>query len=189
IITEPTHIYHTVGEHGLTEIGLQARPFEAIEESLKFLEEKGLIELKDERLKNIKDKIKGFNDDGCGYGKIENLRIGDNFYTLSAEHKPGSSTPSSDIPILGMIRRQSMNDITDIKFEGHLHVGYTGIIPKKDNSISLHLKGMTFNEYDSYGKMRGWSPATVGYIELEVPKTKGSKGAYKITYVTSENLV
>lgn len=189
ITTESTHIDHTVGEYGISEVNTQTEPFVVIEDALNFLEKNKLIKIKNDRIKELRKKIKAFNDSGCGWGTL-NMKIGENEYEISAEHKPGSSTPKSNIPLLGIERREVMKDLCDIKFEGHLHIGYASVIPlhHQPNSISVNLKGMTFNEYDSYGKLGGWPPATVGYIELGVPKNKNGKGSYKIKFVTSEVL-
>lgn len=188
LIAEPTHVYKTGGEFGISEISILSRPFKNMEDGLKLLEKIDAIEIKDDSLLNLTDRLKGFNDDGCGWGKIEDLGIGDNKYTISIEHKPGSSTPRSDIPMRGIKRMQAMGDSCDLKFEGHLHCGFGTFFPRKENSIGLAAKGMTFNNYDSYGKKGGWPPATLGYMEVGIPKTRGAKGAYKLAYVTSEDL-
>ncbi|MCK4429258.1 MAG: hypothetical protein KAU95_02690 [Candidatus Aenigmarchaeota archaeon] len=187
ITTEPTHIFHTVGEYGISEVKIQTRPFGNIDDALELLEENGQIEIKDEGVRNLRNKIKAFNDSGCGYGNLE-IKIGDEIYKVSAEHKPGSSTAKSNLPRLALERKESMGDICDIKFEGHLHTPFATVASLYPNEINLELKGMTFNEYDSYGKMGGWSPATVGYMELEIPKNKKGRGVYKVTFVTDDNL-
>ena len=189
ITTEATHIYKTVGEYGISEVGIQTQPFLIMDDILDFFEKNGKIEIKDNSIRELRKKIRAFNDDGCGWGKFS-MNIGEVPYSISAEHKPGSSTPKTNVPLSGVQRRQIMNDKCDIKFEGHLHEGSFTTLPynEEPNSICVHAKGMTTNSYDSYGKAGGWSPATIGYMELSVPKNRGGKGAYKLDMLTSDVL-
>ena len=187
ITTEPTHLYNTVGEFGISETNIQTRPFGITDEALRILAEDGKIEIKDESVRNLKNKIKAFNDDGCGYGNLE-LKIGEVIYKISAEHKPGSSTAKSNLQRLGLERQESMGDLCDIKWEGHLHTPSATVSPVYPYGISILNKGPTFNRYDSYGKMGGWPSAVVGYMEGKVPKNKGGKGVYKVVFVTDNVL-
>ncbi|MEK6864531.1 MAG: hypothetical protein AABX27_04510 [Nanoarchaeota archaeon] len=189
IFTEATHIQHTVGEFGITEVGLETLPFKVLDMAVKALEKDGKIVVKDkEILKGLYQKIRTCESGGNGYDKF-NMNFGDVSYSLAAEHKPGSAGPNSNLPMLHVRRINSMEDDAEIIIAGHLHTPYFVTLGRTgQNSASFIYKGATFSEYDNYGKAGGWSSPVLGYLKAEVPINKGGKGAAKVKFVLSDFL-
>lgn len=186
VYTEGTHIQHTVGEFGITEAGLQSFVYKIMGSSVPYLQKIG--ELKnDTRLKNI-DKKMLICEESSGFIKFD-LELGDLTYKVSSGHKPGSANPSTNIPGKQVERATTMADDSDMHFAGHLHTSYFFSIGRFDqNSISAFYKGGTFNEYDSYGREKGWGPPIIGYVKAVVPTKKDYKGVYKAKFITSDVL-
>ena len=180
VFNEGTHIAHTFGEFGMDEVFLQTLPYYVLERSLPILTKLGLD---DKKLKNLTKKyLTG------GYTKFD-IKIGDNDYKFSTVHKPGGASPSTNIPLQQIKRAITMADDADVFVSAHLHTPFFYAIGKyHDNSTSVFYKGATFNEYDSYGKERGWSPAVIGYEKALLPKDKGKKGIYGVQFVLSDVL-
>jgi hypothetical protein len=186
VFNEATHIAKTVGEFGITEVELQSFAFEQLDNLINILEKEGIIK---NAVPNYYNKIRTFEDGLCGYGKFE-LRVGQNLYKFSTTHKAGSASPNSNIPLKHVRRAITMGDEADFYFTAHHHIPYAYAIGKAErNNISVFYKGATFNEFDSYGKKQGWSPAVVGYERIFVPTNKHGKGAYKVKFITSETLI
>ncbi len=186
IFNEATHIKHTVGHEGITEVGLQAIPYRVLQESLKVMEEEGLIKIKNEQYKQLYDKIKCCEYGLSGYERFP-ITIGEKKYIIAAEHKPGSAKPSSNIPLKQIKRAINMCDNADIHVSAHLHTPFCFFIGKQaSNTISAFYKGATFNEYDSYGREGGWSPAVIGYEKAFVPKN--ADGIYGVKFILSDVL-
>jgi len=180
VFNEGTHIAHTTGDVGISEVFLQTFPYAVLEASSPILKKLGLD---DSRIKNLTKKyLKG------GLLKFD-LKIGDNNYKFSTVHKPGSASPATNIPLQHIKRAITMADDADIFVSAHLHTPWFYAIGKHNaNNISVFYKGATFNEYDGYGKARGWSPAVIGYEKALVPKDKGKKGIYGVQFVLSDVL-
>lgn len=189
IFTEATHIQHTVGEFGITEVGLETLPFKVLDMAVKALERDGKIAVKDkEILKGLYQKIRTCESGGNGYDKFD-MNFGEVSYSVAAEHKPGSAGPNSNLPMLHVRRINSMEDDAEIIIAGHLHTPYFVTLGRTgQNSASFIYKGATFSEYDNYGKAGGWSSPVLGYLKAEVPINKGGKGAAKVKFVLSDFL-
>lgn len=180
VFNEGTHIDHTTGDVGISEVFLQTFPYKILEASLPILKKFGLD---DKKLKNLTKKYLA-----GGYEKFE-VKIGDNDYKFSTVHKPGSASPGGNIPLKQIQRAITMADDADVFVSAHLHTPFFYALGKyHDNTISAFYKGATFNEYDSYGKAGGWSPAVVGYEKALLPKDKGKKGIYGVQFVLSDVL-
>jgi hypothetical protein len=187
VFNEATHIKHTVGHEGITEVGLQTIPYRIVEDSLRIMEEEGIIKI-DPRFRGLYKKIKACEHGGSGYERFT-LKIGDIDYVISAEHKPGSASPGSNIPGKQIRRSITMCDNADIHISAHLHTPFCFFIGRQaSNNISVFYKGATFNEYDSYGREGGWSPAVIGYEKALVPKNKKYEGIYGVQFVLSDVL-
>lgn len=180
VFNEGTHVAHTTGDVGISEVFLQTFPYYVLELSLPLLEKLGLDSKK---LKNLTKKyIAG------GFKKFD-VKIGENEYKFSTVHKPGSANPSTNIPLQHIKKAITMTDDADVFTSAHLHTPYFYAVGKyHTNNISVFYKGATFNEYDSYGKARGWSPAVIGYEKAFLPKKKGAKGVYGVQFVLSDVL-
>ncbi|MFA5887670.1 MAG: hypothetical protein WC852_03085 [Candidatus Nanoarchaeia archaeon] len=189
IFTEATHIQHTVGEFGITEVGLETLPFKVLDMAVIALEKDGKIAVKDkEILKGLYQKIRTCESGGNGYDKFD-MNFGEVSYSVAAEHKPGSAGPNSNLPMLHVRRINSMEDDSEIIIAGHLHTPYFVTLGRTgQNSASFIYKGATFSEYDNYGKAGGWSSPVLGYLKAEVPINKGGKGAAKVKFVLSDFL-
>jgi len=123
-----------------------------------------------------------------GFKKFD-VTIGDNVYKFSTVHKPGSASPATNIPLQHIKRSITMADDADVFTSAHLHTPYFYAVGKyHTNGISSFYKGATFNEYDSYGKAGGWSPAVIGYEKALLSKSKGKKGAYGVQFILSDVL-
>ncbi len=182
LFAEGTHIAHTVGEYGIKEVDLQSLVYEVLDMMIPTLIEAGELR-EDTQLKRIKNKIKK------GTHMKFDLKLGDVNYNISAVHKPGGAGPSSNIPNKHIQRAITMSDDADMFFSAHLHTPYFFAIGRMEsNDISSFYKGATFNDYDSYGKAGGWSPAVVGYQQALVPKNKNGKGVYKVQFILSDVL-
>lgn len=187
IYNEGTHIEKTIGEFGLSEVFLQTFPYKVVDDHLSFLMNEGEIP-NNEKLKNFSGKIKACDEGGVGYARIP-IKLGEIDYMLSTSHKPGSSSPGSDIPMKEVRRATTMCDDADIFTSAHLHTPYFFVIGRQaSNEITAFYKGATFNEYDAYGKSGGWSPAVVGYLKGYIPTNKNGKGAYGVRFITSDVL-
>jgi len=180
VFNEGTHIDKTVGEFGISEVFLQTLPYDVLELSLPILKKLGLD---DKKLKNLTKKyVAG------GYKKFD-VKIGDNNYKFSTVHKPGSASPASNIPLQHIKKAINMTDDADVFTSAHLHSPYFYAIGKyHTNNVSAFYKGATFNEYDSFGKMLGWSPAVIGYEKAYLPKKEGTKGVYGVKFILSNAL-
>ncbi|MDI6737417.1 MAG: hypothetical protein QME12_02765 [Nanoarchaeota archaeon] len=189
IFTEATHIQHTVGEFGLTEVGLETLPIKVLDKAIRALEKDGKIAIKEkELLKGLYRKIKICESGGNGYDKFV-MNFGDVSYTVAAEHKPGSAGPNSNLPMLHAKRINSMEDTAELKFAGHLHTAYFVIQGRLGkNSCDFIYKGATFSEYDDYGKAGGWPPPVIGYMKAEIPINKGGKGSAGVEFILSDYL-
>lgn len=187
IYNEGTHIEKTIGEFGLSEVFLQTFPCEVADNHIKFLMKEGEIP-NNEKLKNFSEKIKACDEGGVGYARIP-IKLGEIDYMLSTSHKPGSSSPGSDIPMKEVRRATTMCDDADVFTSAHLHTPYFFVIGRQaSNEITAFYKGATFNEYDPFGKMGGWSPAVVGYLKGYIPTNKNGKGVYGVRFITSDVL-
>ncbi len=180
VFNEGTHIAHTTGDFGISEVFLQTFPYYVLEMSLPVLKKLGLD---DTKLKDLSNKyIAG------GFKKFD-ITIGDNVYKFSTVHKPGSASPGTNIPLQHIKRSITMADDADVFTSAHLHTPYFYTVGKyHTNGVSAFYKGATFNEYDSYGKAGGWSPAVIGYEKALLSKTKGKKGVYGVQFVLSDIL-
>jgi len=188
IFNEATHIQHSVGQFGITEVGLETLPYKILDQSLALLEKEGVIKIDPNFKKRLYKKIKACEWGLSGYERLE-LKMGDIIYSIATEHKPGSARPNSNIPMLQIKRAITMADYADIHISAHLHTPYFFLIGKQaSNNISAFYKGATFNEYDSFGQEIGWSPAVVGYEKAIVPINKGGDGVYKVKYILSDVL-
>lgn len=189
IFTEATHINHTVGEFGITEVGLETLPVKVVDMALKALIDDGKITSKDnEVLAGLYKKIKTCESGGNGYDKFT-MKFGDVSYSVAAEHKPGSAGPNSNLPMLHVRRINSMEDDAEILIAGHLHTPYfVALGHVGQNNASYIYKGATFSEYDNYGKAGGWSTPVMGYLKAEVPINPGGKGTARVKFVLSDYL-
>jgi len=180
VFNEGTHIAHTVGDFGISETFLQTFPYYVLEMSLPVLKKLGLD---DTKIKDLSNKyIAG------GFKKFD-ITIGDNVYKFSTVHKPGSAGPGTNIPLQHIKRSITMADDADVFTSAHLHTPYFYAVGKyHTNSVSAFYKGATFNEYDSYGKAGGWSPAVIGYEKALLSKSKGKKGVYGVQFILSDIL-
>jgi len=182
LYAEGTHVAHTVGDYGIEETDMQSIIYDGLDMMLPLLIEEGELK-EDTKLKEIKGKIMK------GSLMQFDLELGAIDYKVSAVHKPGGAGPSSNIPMKHIQRAITMSDDADIFFSAHLHTPYFFAIGRMEsNDISAFYKGATFNDYDSYGKAGGWSPAVVGYEQALIPKNKGGKGVYKVQFVLSDVL-
>ncbi|MDP2907656.1 MAG: hypothetical protein Q8O03_06960 [Nanoarchaeota archaeon] len=180
VFNEGTHVAHTVGDFGISETFLQTFPYDVLEMSLPILKKLGLD---DTKLKDLSKKyVAG------GFKKFD-ITIGDNVYKFSTVHKPGSAGPGTNIPLQHIKRSITMADDADVFTSAHLHTPYFYTVGKyHTNSVSAFYKGATFNEYDSYGKAGGWSPAVIGYEKALLSKSKGKKGVYGVQFILSDIL-
>lgn len=180
VFNEGTHVAHTVGDFGISETFLQTFPYDILEMSLPILKKLGLD---DTKLKDLSRKyVAG------GFKKFD-ITIGDNVYKFSTVHKPGSAGPGTNIPLQHIKRSITMADDADVFTSAHLHTPYFYAVGKyHTNSVSAFYKGATFNEYDSYGKDGGWSPAVIGYEKALLSKSKGKKGVYGVQFILSDVL-
>lgn len=180
VFNEGTHIAHTVGDFGISEVFLQTFPYYVLEMSIPILKQLGLD---DTKLKDLHKKVVA-----GGFKKFE-VKIGDNSYKFSTVHKPGSASPSTNIPLQHIKKSITMSDDADVFTSAHLHTPYFYAVGKyHTNTVSAFYKGATFNEYDSYGKAGGWSPAVIGYEKALLSKTKGKKGVYGVQFILSDTL-
>ncbi|MBM3199860.1 hypothetical protein FJZ53_02895 [Candidatus Woesearchaeota archaeon] len=180
VFNEGTHVAHTTGDFGISEVFLQTFPYYVLEMSAPILKKIGLDDTKITELS--KKYIAG------GFKKFD-VKIGDNLYKFSTVHKPGSAGPGTNIPLQQIKRSITMADDADVFTSAHLHTPYFYVVGKyHTNSVSAFYKGATFNEYDSYGKAGGWSPAVIGYEKAFLAKNKGKKGVYGVQFILSDVL-
>lgn len=186
VFTEATHIAHTVGDKGLLETGLQELPFYTFDKIYKVLVETGAVNDNPD-LHDLHKKIIRTKDIDSGYITFP-FNLDGEVYLISAEHKPGSSYPGANYTQRQAQRANMRVDTSDMIFAAHIHSAFFSVGGTTGtNRIRAHIKGATFSEYDSYGKMGGWGAPTIGYLDVSLPKS-GKKGVYKVQFVLSDVL-
>lgn len=193
VFTEATHIQHTVGEFGLSEVGLQTIPYKVADKILHLLEKDGAITINKTPVgqivkKGLFSRIKACEDGGNGYEKFD-LQCGENTFKVAAEHKPGSAGPNSNLPMLHVRRINSMEDDAEIFIAGHIHTPYFVVLGNiGTNDSAFVYKGATFSDYSPYGIAGGWSSPVLGYLRAEFPANKNGKGVAGVKFILSDFL-